>query len=152
MSVPKSKRKESSIEFLNSLRELRILIYRLLNRLPKGWYRNVQENLEKLAADAYLEAVAGNSVFMCQTTDPHDYDLRHRNFMQATTKLTALQSELHMCFDLVDRGNNFFTSREEYVKVFAQCSSKCAKSKELLRKVIKSDKARWARYTISDSE
>ena len=145
MSVPTSKRKTAKAQFVQDIRDTRHLILELTRKFPKGWYRSIISNLEQLAAQAYSDVIAGNSIYLGDTTKYEDVLLRHKYFARCAATLSSLDAELTFCLSCVDRGNNFFGKKKDYLSAFSRCTDMCLRGRNNLRKVMASDNKRWDR-------
>ena len=145
MSVYKSRRKDAAAQFVADARELRKFTVRTVRRFPKS-YRDTTNCLCELAREIYINALKGNAVYLHKDMSEHDYELRHRYLMIATSSADAICGEITFCYDLVDEGNNFFDSKQQYDAVFQTWTTLANTALSRLHGILDSDKKRWNTY------
>lgn len=145
MSVYKSRRKDAAAQFVADARELRKFTVRLVRRFPKS-YRDTTNSLCELAREIYINSLKGNAIYVHKDMSEHDYDLRHRYLMVATSSADAMCGEITFCYEMVDDGNNFFNGKEQYDRAFETWTTLANTALSRLRGVLDSDKKRWNTY------
>lgn len=87
MSVPKQKRKQSGIQFLDTAYDLEVHTLRCCMKLPKRMTFFLSTELAHLAAQVHNNCKAANSVF---PTNAHEAQLRRDYLTRANASLQAL--------------------------------------------------------------
>lgn len=94
MSVPKSKRSESSIEFLNGAFDLEGYTHqRCTGNFPKHARLFIAAEIYKLAAECHTNAKSANSIFV---NNSHDAQMRLDYLTKAICDIQALYSKIHI--------------------------------------------------------
>lgn len=152
MSVYKSRRKDASAQFIADARELRRLTARAVKRFPSSYRYVVTNGLLEMAREIVVNSIKGNGIYLHKDLSPADYDLRHRYLKMAEVTTDAFLEEITFAFELVDSGNNFFKSKEEYEKVFSGLTAQGNTVLKRLRNLISTDQDRWRRYQREKAE
>lgn len=97
MSVPKSERGESEVEFVHTARELYIHTIRKCVGFPKRYTFYVSQPLAQVAGRVYEYVVCANSVF---PTSKADYELRRQYLQMAHAELRAMVSQIEAAGEL----------------------------------------------------
>lgn len=143
MSVYKSERKESVVQFIVAVRTLRITTIRLCSKFPKSYRWIATNNMLTLVANAYTNCVRGNTIFLHDKLSPADFAMRSECFRSAEMGVNALLAEISFLYDYVRLGNNFFDDKFDYQKQFQNWTDEAQTALKLIRGVMKSDKERW---------
>lgn len=146
MSVYKSRRKDAAAEFIADARELRKLTMRVIKRFPTSYRWICTNNILNLATEIYTDCLRANSIYVHKNMSEHDFELRHRYLTMAASAADALLGEITFCYELVDDGNNYFKSREDYDRVFRRWTEQGNTTLKRLRALLSSDKQRYAKY------
>ena len=99
MSVVKSQRDESNLEFLYRARELRKYTIQKCVGFPKRYTFYVGQNIADLSASVLDNAKMGNDIF---PRNQHEAQLRRDHFLEALAALDALVSEVELAAELFD--------------------------------------------------
>jgi hypothetical protein len=97
MSVPKSERGESQMEFLHQLRELEIKIMRIANNKPKKFQYFLNNHILNHVINAYGNAKAGNSIY---PVTEEDVALRRDYMYRSLCEIMELTSQLDVFYEL----------------------------------------------------
>ena len=95
MSVPKSKRTESSIQFLQTASEINRMTRKLAMALPKRYTFFGGTELTHLAAECHHHMKAANSIF---PVNAHELQLRRDHLTEGNNALQALLDELDIVY------------------------------------------------------
>lgn len=147
MTVPKSKRSEPKVQFLQDVFRVRKKTLEVLKKFPKGYKFNLPARIAELADHAYWAAYEGNAVFMHKNMPYEDYMHRRQCFMRAYTTLRALTAETSFCYDLVMDGNNFFEDANVRDKTFSEWTKQCAAAVSSMKNIMESDKKRYKEFS-----
>lgn len=149
MSVPKSRRKDASAQFIADARELRIKTMRMMKRMPSSYRYIFTNDILKLAADIYVNCIRGNAVFMHKAMLPKDYELRRYYLMQAYTSCDALNAEISFCYSVIMEGENVFKTSKDRDNRFEAWTDIGMRTKDRIRSLLKSDRERYNTYQKS---
>jgi hypothetical protein len=130
MSVPRSARATSDMQFLLTARELRIFTIRRCAAIPKRYTFYVAVPLSDLSKEIYGHVKRGNSIY---PTNQHEAQLRKDEFIYAVAVLQDLVSELEADAELIQ-------IEERHMKEWMELVNR---EINLIKAVIKSDKARY---------
>lgn len=130
MSVIKSKRDESEMEFLNKARELQIYSIRKCAHFPKRYTFYVSQPLAASATRIHEYVKLGNSVY---PTNAHEAQLRVDYFLKARAELNNLVSQIEVAAELFEFEPNVMKHWMELVSTELR----------LVTALIKSDRARF---------
>lgn len=97
MSVIKSKRSTSPIEFLHTARELELYTIKKAVSFPKRYTFYVSQPLARTATNIHKLVKMGNSVY---PTNQHEVQVRRDYFMRALAELQALVSQIEVATQL----------------------------------------------------
>ena len=145
MSVPKSERGESKVEFLNQLRKLEVLLLRINAKAPKKFNYFMNNFLIKPAADAYSDAKAGNTIYVMTE---QDVQMRRKCMLSALINLSKISSQVDVYYEIY---KSTFLTNNELQEIYSTLSL-CYK---LVKGVIKSDSEKGKRIMkkrIEDEE
>jgi len=136
MSVIKSKRLESTMEFLDTMKKIHKEVISLCMRCPKRWDRFLTGDIAHLANMAMIRTKRGNSIY---PTTQEEVQLRRNEFINATADLRGLISMLGNLFDYaVDSGEyGIKSSRMESIMLLIETEI------NLLRGLMRKDAARY---------
>lgn len=97
MSVPKSERSESQMEFIRQLRLLEVEILRISASKPKKFSYFINNHIIKYAAEAYSSAKAGNTIYAI-TED--DIRLRRQYIYKSYASIMELISQVDVFYEV----------------------------------------------------
>lgn len=97
ISVPKSERGESNMEFIRQLRLLEVKILRISANRPKKFSYFINNHIIKYAAEAYSNAKAGNTVYAI-TED--DIKLRRQYIYKSYASIMELISQIDVFYEV----------------------------------------------------
>ena len=98
MSVPKSQRSESVIQFLETARQLEIYTIKECARFPKRYMFLITKDIVGLATKVYNDAKAANSIY---PTNAAEVQLRKNYIIQANCALQCLLSQLDIAREFI---------------------------------------------------
>ena len=98
MSVPKSQRSESVIQFLETARQLEIYTIKECARFPKRYMFLITKDIVGLATKVYNDAKAANSIYL---TNAAEVQLRKNYIIQANCALQCLLSQLDIAREFI---------------------------------------------------
>ena len=98
MSVLKSRRSESTMQFLETARELEIYTIKQCAKFPKRFMFLITKDLVALAKAVYNNAKAANSVY---PTNAHEVQMRRDYIITANCDLQCLISQLDIAREFV---------------------------------------------------
>lgn len=146
MSVPKSRRKDASAQFIADARELRIKTMRMMKKFPSSYRYIFVNDILKLAAEIYVNCIRGNAVFMHKAMMPQDFEWRRKCLMIAYTSCDALNAEISFCYSVIMEGENIFKTSKERDDKFEAWTDIGMRTKERIRALLKSDRERYNGY------
>jgi len=149
MSVYKSFRKESTMEFLKTSQQLCVYTIKQLKKFPKSYRFNLLNDIHRLGIEIYECELRGNSIYMHKNMTEKDYLQRREYFVRAKSAIFAMSGLLTITFDLVLQGNNFLGDSKHASKVFQEWARLLNRSYYLIKGVIESDTKRWKGYKTS---
>lgn len=133
MSVIKSKRSVSGVQFLDTARELQMFTMRTCVKFPKRYTFFITNSIVQCAVNIHGFVKKGNSIF---PSNAHDVQLRHEQFVMANAELQNLISQIGIAYDtfpIVD-------------KTIKQWMELIEKEISLIKNVIKKDKERFKQF------
>ncbi len=98
MSVPKSKRGESVVQFLETARELEIYTIKECARFPKRYMFLITKDIVSLSTKVYNDVKAANSIY---PTNAAEVQLRKNYIIQANCALQCLLSQLDIAREFI---------------------------------------------------
>lgn len=132
MSILKSKRCESKMQFVDTARELEIYTLRYAVKFPKRYTFFITTEIVRLAQSVYNEVKSANSIF---PTNAHEAELRRDCLIRANNSLQCLISQLDIAKDV-------FCSEVED-KVWVRWMNLIIEESKLISAVKKSDSERF---------
>ncbi len=131
MSVIKSKRNESDMQFLNTARELEIYTLRQSKNFPKRYSLFFDLHLLHPAVQVYEYVKEGNSIDhpLCQ----EEANIRREHFLKAYAKLQSLTSQIEIAHEAFQLN---FDSMRRWMDLVDQ-------EMRLVKAVMKADRARY---------
>lgn len=130
MSVIKSKRSVSPVEFIHTARELEIYTIRKVVNFPKRYTFYVSQPLAESATRVHKLVKAGNSIY---PTNKHEAQLRRDYFLKALAELQSLVSQIEIA-------NELFSVEANSMKMWGELINK---EDRLLRAVLKKEQQRY---------
>lgn len=98
MSVLKSQRGESTVQFLDTARELEIYTIKTCAKFPKRYMFLITKDIVALASAVYNNAKAANSIYV---TTADDARLRREYVTKANCTLQCLLSQIDIAHEFV---------------------------------------------------
>ena len=131
MSVVRSKRSDSSLEFLNTARKLQIYtVQKCVSVIPKRYTFYLGTGLAESAASIYKDLKRGNSVY---PVNQHEVQVRRDYFMRAYAELQSLVSQLEVAYEIINFDEN----------VLHEFGSLISTEMKLVKAIIKTDRERF---------
>ena len=130
MSVVRSARSTSEVQFLHTARELQIYTIRKCVGFPKRYTFYVSQPIAAIATRIYEDVKRANSIY---PTNQHEVQLRRDYFIHAGAELQNLVSQVEVAYELFQFDANIMTRWMELVDTEIR----------LLKAVVKSDKSRY---------
>ena len=130
MSVIRSARSVSEVQFLHTARELQIYTIQKCVGFPKRYTFYVSQPLAAVATRIYEDVKRGNSIY---PTNQHEVQLRRDYFLQALAELQNLISQVEVAYELFRFDANIMEHWMELVDT----------EMKLVKALLKSDKSRY---------
>lgn len=130
MSVIKSKRGLSGVQFLDTARELHLFTLRTCAKFPKRYTFFITNNIVQCAINIHSYVKKGNSIF---PSNADDAKLRREHFIRAGAELQNLISQINVAYDMFPVSD----------KIMKQWMELIQKEIALIKNVIKKDKERY---------
>lgn len=97
MSVPKSKRGESSMEFLHNARELQLFTLRKVTKFPKRYTFYLSQPIAQMASHIYTDVVRANAIY---PKNQQDAQMRRTYLIHALSEIKAIVSQIELACEL----------------------------------------------------
>lgn len=130
--VPKHRRNESTLEFLETAKVLAGEIIRLATRLPKRYTFYLGQQMCRLAIENLTHLKSANSIY---PKNEAEKATRALELKKAYTKLQALSSTLDVTYEVVEE--------EKIKKTVERVAPIIFKNMNLVKNLIQSDKKRF---------
>ena len=131
MSVIKSERDTSEVEFINNARKLEVFtIQKCVNIIPKRYTFYIGNHLADSAHEIYSNVVKGNSVY---PTNRHEVQIRKDYFIKAMVEARSLVSQIDIAYEMLHFDIKIM---KDWVKLISD-------EINLLKGVIKKDQSRY---------
>jgi hypothetical protein len=130
MSVVKSKRGESDMEFIHTARELQIYTIKKCAAFPKRYTFYINQPIAELANRIYTCVVMANSIY---PTNAHEVQLRRDYLLKANATLYSLVSQ-------IETAHEIFGLETRVMKYWMTLVNREIR---LIKGVLKKDKARY---------
>ena len=131
MSVIKSERDTSEVEFINNARKLEVFtIQKCVNLIPKRYTFYIGNHLANSAHEIYSNAVKGNSVY---PTNRHEVQMRKDYFIKAMVEARSLVSQIDIAYEMLHFD----------IKILKDWMKLISDEINLLKGVIKKDQTRY---------
>ena len=131
MSVIKSERDTSEVEFINNARKLEVFtIQKCVNLIPKRYTFYIGNHLADSAHEIYSNVVKGNSVY---PTNRHEVQIRKDYFIKAMVEARSLVSQIDIAYEMLHFD----------IKIMKDWMKLISDEINLLKGVIKKDQSRY---------
>lgn len=130
MSVIRSARSVSEVQFLYTARELQIYTIQKCVGFPKRYTFYVSQPLAAVATRIYEDVKRGNSIY---PSNQHEVQLRRDYFLQAVAELQNLISQVEVAYELFRFDANIIEHWMQLVDT----------EMKLIKALLKSDKSRY---------
>ena len=98
MAVYKSKRSESSMQFVDTAKKLEAFTLSCCMKAPKRYTFFLTSRIMQLASDVHEHAAAANNIW---PTNQHEAQLRRDELMRANNALQNLSPKLQLLYDSI---------------------------------------------------
>ena len=134
MSVVRSQRGESTLEFLRNAKELEVFtIRKCVNTIPKRYTFYIGQHLASLSTDIYGLVKDANSRY---PTNAHEAQMRRDCLINAYGKCQGLLSQVELAYDIIRFDTNIL---EEWARLIDT-------EMRLIKGVMKSDEDKFKRF------
>lgn len=130
MSVIKSKRNESDMQFLDTAFQLYIYSVQQCVKFPKRYTFYVSQEISHTASEIHRKVKCANSVF---PTNAHEFQIRRDYFLEAYADTQSLISQINAATELFQISGSILTRWMELIQ----------SELHLLKGIMKKDKARY---------
>ncbi len=137
MSVVKSMRGESSMQFVETARRLEIHAFSVCTKAPKRYMPLLTSRIFELASTVHEEVRAANNIF---PRDQHEAQMRRDHLLNANIALQNLSPKLTLLYDAVLQNPENCPWIDNAMKVFGEYIIDEA---QLISKIKKSDNERF---------
>lgn len=137
MSVYKSKRGKSSVQFVESARKLEEHTLEQCLKVPKRYTFLLTQRIMGLASTVYEEVVAANSIY---PTNQHEAQLRRDHLTAANAALQALDRQLGLLAGVLWKNPENFKGFDHAFTVWGDLINEEAK---LISGIKRADRARY---------
>lgn len=134
MSVVKSKRGESEVEFIHTARELEIFTMRQCVNFPKRYTFYLSQPIVQLAVQVYDSVVKANSIY---PENRRDATLRRDHFVRANAALHSMIAQVELAQELFGLAPEPTDKWMGYIE----------REIKLIQGVIRKDQERFSGYT-----
>ena len=131
MSVIKSERQKSPMEFLKNAKDLEVFTLRkCVNAIPKRYTFYLGQHIASLATEIYSTVKKANSIY---PTNQHEAQMRRDLFLSAYGSCQALVSQVELAYDIIRFDSDVL---HEWAKLISD-------EMLLIKGVIKSDRDKY---------
>ncbi len=138
MSVIKSKRNESSMQFIQTAKELEAFALSVCIKAPKRYAPYLTEKIFALASTVHDEVRAANNII---PLNKHEAQMRRDHLIAANCALQNLDPKLQLLYDAILQNPEKFPWVDHAMEQFGKYIAEEAK---LISKVKQADRARYA--------
>ena len=131
MTVIRSKRDISELEFLYTARELQVYtIRKCVNTIPKRYTFFIAQHLADSATAIYVNTKKGNSIY---PVNQHEVQIRRDYFLKAYAELQSLVSQIELSYEIIRYDQS----------VMQEWAALIAKELKLISGMLKKDRERF---------
>ncbi len=141
MSVLKSMRGESAMQFIETARRLELHAFSVCTKAPKRYERFLTARIMELASIVHEEVRAANNIW---PTNKHEAQMRKDHLTNANIALQNLSPKLTLLYDSILQNPESCPWIDNAMKVFGEY---IADEAQLIAKIKKSDKERYKDLT-----
>ena len=142
MSVYTSHRKISSLKYIQSAINTRKITMLVTKKFPKSYRWGLTNKILEMTQNIVINCSKANAI---QIHIVKDFYQRRKYLMEAYSQLNALKEEITFCYNLIDEGNNFFKSKEDYTKKFMNWEESVILTMRLIKGIINKDFKKWSK-------
>ena len=139
MSVLKSKRNESDLQFLDTAMKLNIFSIQQCVKFPKRYTFYISHEIAETSSEILKNVKCANSIY---PTNAHEAQMRRDHFISAYAYTQSLISQINVASELFPISGGVMTQWMELI----------LSELNLLKSIMKSDKSRYKKFTKSDLE
>lgn len=99
MSVIKSKRQESKMEFIHNARSLQIYTIKTCVKLPKRYTFYLSQPIVQMTVNIHNDVKSANSIY---PTNQHEVQMRRDYLLRANATLYSLVSQIEVAAEILD--------------------------------------------------
>jgi hypothetical protein len=137
MSVIKSMRGESAMQFVETARKLELHAFSVCTKAPKRYAPFLTNRIMELASKVHEEVRSANNTY---PTNRHEAQLRKDHLMEANNALQNLSPKLTLLYDAILQNPEKCSWIDNAMKVFGEY---IVDEAQLISKVKKADHARY---------
>lgn len=139
ISVIKSKRNESDMQFLDTAYQLYIFTVQQCVKFPKRYTFYVSQDISHIASEIHRKVKCANSIF---PTNMHEVQMRRDYFLEAYADTQSLISQVNAASEMFQISGSVLTRWMELIQ----------SELNLLKGVMKRDKARYKNLLQAQNE
>ncbi len=143
MSVPRSKRELSHIQFLYEIYQFNIRLGEICENSPKKYRANYADHIIKTGLEALQLAQYGNSIYLSKTTTEEAFNEREMSFKKAESLIDNISTTAQIFLEFTRKSG---VSSEKVLKRQEYIGAKANEIIALLQAVQKSDRERYKKY------
>ncbi len=149
MSVYKSKRNVSKIEFIKIGQQINVYTIEQIKKFPKSYRFTIVNDLYRLSTEIHENVLRANAIYMHKNMEKSEYLLRRTFLFKAKSAIFAMSGLLTVVFDMLLKGNNFLGNKEKMSNIFQEWARLLNLEHRLIKGVIESDQKRWKNFQKS---
>lgn len=151
MSVYKSRRGTSTMEFIRVGQQLATYTMEQIKKFPKSYKFNLVSDLYRLSSEIHENVLRANAIYVSKNMEEVDFLLRRKYLLQAKSSVFAMTGLLTVTFNLMMKGNNFLGDKDRMSNMFQEWARLLNLEHKLIKGVIESDKKKWKSYKSKPS-
>lgn len=137
MSVYKSKRGESSVQFIETARKLESHTLAQCLKIPKRYTFLLTTHIMELASAVYDNVISANSIY---PTSQHETQIRRDHFISANAALQSLDRQLGLLAEVLRKNPENFKGFDNAFMTWGELINEEAK---LISGIKRADRARY---------
>lgn len=147
MSVYKSRRGTSAVQYVETARQLQIFTISNCVKFPKRYTYLVVNKLASLAEDIDTHVRIAEAIM---PTNLHEAQMRRDEFNLAFGLLNSLDDKLQLMYDIVKKNPNWKTEFKWLPNAMLEWGNLIQKEKNLIVGVKKTDRKRFSKFTTDE--
>lgn len=149
MSVYKSKRGTSAVQYVETARQLQIYTISNCVKFPKRYTYLVVNKIASLAEDIDTHVRLAEAIL---PTNEHEFQTRRDILNTAFGLLNSLDDKLQLMYDIVKKNPNWSTEFKWLSNAMLEWGRLIQKEKTLIVGVKKADRRRFSRFSDEEDE